>query len=97
MNNIANQPETFSTEQVLAALRETPTSASKVTKRLRKCEKLGCICVSKEIFVAALQTNAAHNNCAPMELLVMLENYSHAFIWGGCYWIGQSYLLSPNE
>jgi hypothetical protein len=86
----------FTAQQVLDILRDTPIPNYAVpcspAEFLEECRALGAVQVRKEVFAEMLLHHAPQNNTSPMCMLQVLEDYNHAFIGDGTYWIVMNYL-----
>lgn len=91
----------FTTQQVLDIQRDTPLGqyGCNAADFLLECQETGegVMCVHKEVFVAAVLWHAPKNNCTPLDMLTMMEDHNHAFVYEQHYWINHNYLLSPSE
>lgn len=80
-------------DQVVACLRDTPVKSVEDAKdALTEVQALGAISVRPEVLAVALLYHAKNDNCSPLNELVMMEDYNHAFVGNNLYWIVPAYL-----
>lgn len=77
----------------IPSLRDTPTtSPADKQDLLDECQAVGAIQVPPETMVAMLLHHAPENNCSPLDMLVMIEDYTHGCVIDGICWIVPNYL-----